>query len=835
MRLDAVELSGLSTAYPGTVRLDVRALPQLVALCGPIGNGKTLLLESGMLAVHRQFPSREDALVDFATRRDSYVASEWTIGDRRFRTRVALDGERRQVKAVIEEIDTFGAGIPLNTDGLTTTFDTLVAERFASWELTLASVFACQTKRGSFTEMREGKRIELFAEMLGLAGMQARAETAGKAAALVEAGRQRLLGQREAVLSDTSDAVRQAIGTRADALQVELGTLELRRQQALQRLEQLRTERAALVEQAEAHRTAVARVAMLAGQIGAGQHELRSLEEQADTARTAASEDQQRADGQCTRALDDLTARARVLDAELTAALASIDEKLANNRTELLDRASAIRAAVEAKADAEQQLFALRNELADVRGMRQVADEQRQVRQQKLDRLALKRQELDAAKTHAAICQTVKFGERCAEAPACQFISAAVAAQGRIPDLEGAMANEVPLADGIVYWTRQVDDHDVTLDRISGRITLAEQRVAEHTPLANRAAKLAEAQARIEELQQQRDGLDAAHPAKCAELAARHVDAEKAHDDATSAIADRLDARLAQLTLRRLQADDAIQAATVEQRQVQQQVEATAAAAQRLDVTDAEIEAARSQASDAEVALAGLGERRAALEREREAFARAMALRQDLDRRLATLDDMLRVWNLNAKALGKDGLQRLEIDAAGPAVTMATNDLLLAAGMSRFTTELVTQIDRADGKGQKDRCELLVWDNEHGGAARKLSGLSGGQRTIVEEAFRSAVALYNNLKNEQPIRTCWRDETISALDAETAPQYVAMLRRFVELGRFEQLLFVSHNLECAALADAQVLVANGAIEVVQRSEAELAAWLADVSAQRRAA
>ena len=50
-----------------------------------------------------------------------------------------------------------------------------------------------------------------------------------------------------------------------------------------------------------------------------------------------------------------------------------------------------------------------------------------------------------------------------------------------------------------------------------------------------------------------------------------------------------------------------------------------------------------------------------------------------------------------------------------------------------------------------------------------------------------------------------------------------------EVGGFEQTLFVSHNLDVAAMADAQPLVANGAVTVAHMTAQELEAWLAGVT------
>jgi DNA repair protein SbcC/Rad50 len=173
-------------------------------------------------------------------------------------------------------------------------------------------------------------------------------------------------------------------------------------------------------------------------------------------------------------------------------------------------------------------------------------------------------------------------------------------------------------------------------------------------------------------------------------------------------------------------------------------------------------------------------------------------------------------WTLLSKALGRDGLQTIETDEAGPAVSALTNDLLASCYGLRFTIELVTQEPKLskgkDGATMKDVFEVKVMDARDGGAVRDLGDLSGGERVIIEEALKSAIALLVNRRNVQPMRTCWRDETTGALNAENALRYMTMLRKVHEIGGFHQTIFISHNPDAYNLADAQVVFADGGVE-----------------------
>jgi exonuclease SbcC len=119
-----------------------------------------------------------------------------------------------------------------------------------------------------------------------------------------------------------------------------------------------------------------------------------------------------------------------------------------------------------------------------------------------------------------------------------------------------------------------------------------------------------------------------------------------------------------------------------------------------------------------------------------------------------------------------------------------------------------------DGSTHREVVEFKVYDHAKGGAERDLWDLSGGQKIVVEEALRSAIALYVNERLATPMRTCFRDETTGSLDPESAVAYMAMLRKFYELGHFYQLIYASHSPDSAALADAQIVfTAEGEFEV----------------------
>lgn len=192
----------------------------------------------------------------------------------------------------------------------------------------------------------------------------------------------------------------------------------------------------------------------------------------------------------------------------------------------------------------------------------------------------------------------------------------------------------------------------------------------------------------------------------------------------------------------------------------------------------------------------------------RETKAKADALRE----RLAPMERDLADWRWLARGLGREGVQALELDAAGPQVSALTNELLAEAYGTRFQLRLETQAAKADGKGIKETFEIIIADSERG---REGTGedFSGGEQVIIGEALGLAVGIFHSQSSSVNLGTVARDETVGALDPESKRRYLSMIRNFLRVGRVHQLLFVCHDQALADLADVEVRIDNGKIEV----------------------
>jgi exonuclease SbcC len=178
-----------------------------------------------------------------------------------------------------------------------------------------------------------------------------------------------------------------------------------------------------------------------------------------------------------------------------------------------------------------------------------------------------------------------------------------------------------------------------------------------------------------------------------------------------------------------------------------------------------------------------------------------------LSRREKEIAEAAADWTLLEKAMGRDGIQALEIDAAGPGVTSLANELLASCYGNRFSLAIETTGLKKDG-GLKEVFDVRILDAQNGRDAKQGSG---GEMVILDEALRLALAIYQTQQSGYELRTLWRDETAGALSPENADRYVQMLRRARELGGFEQVLFIAHSPDVWQQADSRLFVEAGTV------------------------
>lgn len=166
------------------------------------------------------------------------------------------------------------------------------------------------------------------------------------------------------------------------------------------------------------------------------------------------------------------------------------------------------------------------------------------------------------------------------------------------------------------------------------------------------------------------------------------------------------------------------------------------------------------------------------------------------------LSDEIAQWKLLARGLGNDGLVALTIDDAGPALTQTVNDLLLACYGPRFTVEIRTQRELANGD-LREGFEILVHDGDND-STKAVSVMSGGQKVWVNECLTRGIALYMASNAGQPYQTLFSDESDGPLDPERKLQFMRMKREVLRQGGYEREFFISQTPELVEQADAVI-------------------------------
>lgn len=185
----------------------------------------------------------------------------------------------------------------------------------------------------------------------------------------------------------------------------------------------------------------------------------------------------------------------------------------------------------------------------------------------------------------------------------------------------------------------------------------------------------------------------------------------------------------------------------------------------------------------------------------------------EVDRRRLAISMRRSGFVLVEQAFGRNGIQALEIDAAGPEVSTLTNELLAVAFGPRFAINLRTIQEAGGGLRQKEVFDVLVTDSARTGPAGCKPGpfesFSVGEKTLIDEALKLAIVLFNARRHGGQFETLWRDEPDAGLSDEMATNYPAMLRRALEIGGFRNAFFSSHRPASAAQADAFIRVGDG--------------------------
>ncbi len=854
MILHRLEFEGISTAFPGKASIDFDALgPGLVAFVGDNGNGKSHAMElSGPATLFRTFPSYGgDSFASHIHPAAKLAQSTLTFstGGQRYKLEVTYDPTAKSGKGqtrakLFRGDDDLIAGPERLGD-----VDAKLAEILPSQDVMLASSFACQSRDGSFGDLPKARKKELFMELLGLARLQAVAEAAKARRQKAEDGLDRLRPKVEDLRNRTvryadvafslEDCAKRS-GELGGRLEEARGAQTLAVEAASQARDALRTLEAQGQLYEDQRRIRADALADAAQQEAAARSACEanttSLAD-ADAVIDAASKiegidaDLSRLDSE----IDDAAEKLRPIDGELATLNERRNTLVAEFRrldTELKS-AEAAEGRLADGADLEGDARRLEIEAREAAQAREAAESEGAAREDAAEaertantrRGALEERLTEIERRTKTLDQVDVEHPMCAECPLTADTRAAIAT---LSDIEGKIAalpaRSTAAAEALVAHRTQLSGLRTAEATAGAALAKAREALAAVAGDTQQAAKapmlrnqLAEnkaagqaTRARIDELMEHRATLQPVFAQKQesrAQLRTQRV--------GLAALA----ARIGEVRAAQERTDELARALETATRRQQDAMKSVSELGPAPDLAPAR-EAAREAQAAVESGSALVTRLQEELTPIEQAYQRLLgektALGDDPAGELAEAEAAITKhevdaadWSHLEKAFGRDGIQALEIDAAGPSVTAIANDLLVSCYGSRFQLRIDTTEETAKGDKVKEVFDVVILDAESPQGDRK-SG-SGGEQAILDEALRLAIAIFNTQRSGHETLTLWRDETGGALSPENASRYVHMLRRAREIGGFHQVLFISHSEAVWSQADRQLFFANGQV------------------------
>jgi DNA repair exonuclease SbcCD ATPase subunit len=158
----------------------------------------------------------------------------------------------------------------------------------------------------------------------------------------------------------------------------------------------------------------------------------------------------------------------------------------------------------------------------------------------------------------------------------------------------------------------------------------------------------------------------------------------------------------------------------------------------------------------------------------------------------------LDTWRFIQRALGRDGVQALELDALAPSIAEVANRLLQRAYGPRFEIEFRTTRDAGTGKNkhQVEDFEIYVHDHEEGEPSlqiQTLGTMSGGERVWIMKALCDAFGIIREKNTGLQYMTTFQDEADGALSPEKKHLYLQMVEAaHAESGR-HHTVYITHD------------------------------------------
>lgn len=797
MRLESFRARGFGP-FKKEWSVDLSELRGLVAITGVNGAGKSTFLELGLPgALYRQTPTR-GSLTDLAVARDACL-DVTVVNGQRWQVRHLVDSVSGKSEALVVGED----GQPAIPDSKVKSYDAWAAKHWPAPEVLLSTIFGAQGA-GGFLAAKPAERKAILLRVLGVERLEKLAEQAREqlksVRALLETTAARLADER--ARGGDVEAIDQELVTAKGALfRAENGALAAQKQldnaiEEEQRRQLIEQENAAIVRSRAAIDVRIDEIR--ASQPG----KLPDLEERLANNQAVLAEGD--AIRRAVTETETLQGKLRFAEAAFAGAKAGAEAKLhpwldvnerlaaANGRAQ---RAAARLRDTVAVQQAELALPGLRDALAEAEG--------------DVARIAAKLAELQDTRIAGA-------GERLAGfRVAVETIKGMAEVDTDLEDIGSVCRETLDTDDNAVaeavQTPVQIAEHKERLAAARERHAAAARQVTEAEKLAARAADVGTAEGEKAEAETEARQITEGHAdavrGEQAALAvaagfAKEAELHRAAVACLKPLADKA-ARLEKAEARVTELEPQIAglraqlAALLVDRQAFEKLREVPPAPDVAHIRS-DLKRWQDEAIQGNRAIAAL---EAQLERAQASAARLAELAQQEQAQLVELAD----WSRVAADLGKDGLQALEIDAAGPELTAITNELLHGCHGPRFTARVETQRASADGKRLLEGCDVQVLDTVQG---REAAGetFSGGERVILAEALALAITVLACRRSGLTDVSLVRDESGAALDPGNARVYVAMLRKAVEMIGARHCLLVSHMPEVQELCDHRIEV-----------------------------
>ena len=819
------------------VEVDLSNLSGLIALAGPNGHGKTTLLES--MSPFRTFASRPGALRNHFFLRDSFRDLSFEYGGDLYRTLVKVDGQTDRSEGFI-----WKNGYP-EIDGKVTNYNKYLIKLLGSANLFYNSVF-CAQNSAKLSDMTTGQLKQLFVEFLRLDRLSAYESTSKKCIGLLNG----MSIQEERGISSLTEKINS------------YGDLDQQLAMLVEDEKQLIKDKAAesvalrdaedsiekLKEALSQNKVNIERLHDVEKDIATAITDKESKAQEADRQREIIKAEQLEIQQEATRlnVITDKEAQIRGaadeikdLDADIKKISARMEEtqaagiKLADEVSKGEQRQNELTREI-MDLDKDQGVYGLEVQVTEALDM--IKDVEVDFRQMERDlaaagqSFAMVQIESDIKACKDAMALLDKRDPEC-KSETCSFIVSALKAKEQLPGLEGKRQiiledigkdkkriNDAISANRATRAKLETKRDAILADLEAERLAVAEKKQVlekeresiylqtsekltlrddlrrkwkadsffienEMKPAVERsnilAAQLPQVEiawARIEDLKKKMDELN-----------------EKRHaiDVDLSRNAQAADARVAELREKKREIEDKIipdAEKKIEDAEFNKNLHAL-----NIEMTDDKISSNREKASIT----------RQKIQEKEHAEKDLVARKAEYDR----IRMEIHQWSYLRDACGKTGLQALEIDGVAPLVSGYANELLNQSFGPNFSVKLVTQnIDTG-----REVLDIVVIRGD--GSETLLENLSGGEKVWILKALRLAMTLVSKEKSGRNFGSLFCDEEDGPLDSEKSQSFVGLYRSMMDVGKFKDCFYISHNPDVVAMADHLIQFSGSGIEV----------------------